>query len=102
MYCKGPACIGLFRVSDEFIQIIAQRRQLANPPVRLLGIIPQEITHEMKIKNRRLVYFINMPISKLILDGSVKTFQVSIRLRMTGIIKVMNQVLSLTSFTEML
>ena len=38
--CKGPVHIGLLRVSDEIIHIVAQRGRFSNRPVRLFSVIP--------------------------------------------------------------
>ena len=38
--CKGPVHIGLLRVSDEIIHIVAQRGRFSNGSVRLFGVIP--------------------------------------------------------------
>ena len=49
----------------------------------------------------RFIHLIYMPVSKLFLDGPAKSLQTIIRFRMSGIIKEVSQVISLTVVIEM-
>jgi hypothetical protein len=53
--CKGPIHIGLFGVSDEIIQIIAQWCYFANTPMRFFGVIPDGIVHQQAVQITRFI-----------------------------------------------
>ena len=70
--------------------------------MHLFGIIPDEVVHELPIEVIRLVQEISVPVGKLLLDGTVETFQMGVRLWMARIIEVMHQVLLLAGLAEVL
>jgi len=88
--CKSPVHVGLFRVSDEFIQIIAQGSLFANTPVNLFGVVPYKIFHERQVEFFWLIHIVGMIIGKLLLDSAIKPFKVPIGLWMTWIVEVMD------------
>jgi len=52
------------------------------------GIVPDEIIHEFLIKFVRLIQNVDVPLNKLFLDSTIKSFQMAISLRVAGIVKI--------------
>jgi len=66
------------------------------------GVIPDQIIHKETIKIIWFIDVIGMVISKLFLNSTIESFQMSIRLGMMRIVKIMYQFLLLAFFREKL
>ena len=61
--------------------------------MRFLCIVPDEIFHQILIKDILLVHLIEMPVYKLFLNSPVEPLQTGIRFRMSWIIEEMSQII---------
>ena len=53
----------------------------------LLGIIPDEVTHELPVEVVDFTELVCMPVSELLLKGSIESLQVTVRLGMMRVIE---------------
>ena len=77
MVCKSPGHIGLFGV-EKVKDIIEQWRYFANRAVSSLGVIPEEVFHEVLVEGNDVIQQIGMPVSELLLDSAVKPLHMGI------------------------
>ncbi len=68
--------------------------------MRLLGIIPDKVFHQLLIEDFHFIQFIYMPVNKLLLNSSVKPFQVAVRLWMLGVIEEVYETSFLASLSK--
>ena len=59
--------------------------------MRFLGIIPDEIIHEFLVEAIHFVKFVRVPVDVLLLNRSVESFQVAIRLRMMRVVEEVSE-----------
>jgi hypothetical protein len=68
--------------------------------MRFFGVVPDKISHQILIEFLGFVKFIHIPKDRLILNGFVEPFHVFIHLRLSGVVKKMDDLLALNIFPK--
>jgi hypothetical protein len=69
--------------------------------VWFFGIIPYEVVHQAAVKNIWVIQTIGIPIYKLFLTGPVESVNMSVGLRMPGIIKEVDEIIIKARLSKM-
>lgn len=82
------------------IYIKPQGRHVTNAPVGFLSIIPDEVLHQFLVEVIRFIKVIDIEVHPLLLNSTVESLQVAIRLRVLGVVKEMGKAILLAIVVE--
>ncbi len=65
-----------------------------------LCVVPDQVLHQVFVEDGRIVQAVRMPVRELLLNSAVKSLQVPVGLRMSGIVEEMHELLILARLIE--